>query len=280
MTTTTTTHQDSEQATATLELLQAITSKAALLDDGAAARTTSPSARHVNELDASREHIGDAHVSALAEHILAHDHDQAVWQERPSQALLLAPLFKWLFVLALVFLALGAYRSSIEKAVGPAISLEEWRAFISHKTEAAEAKGRAADALKAKFAQEEAVLMHRSTQWGQVSIASKAAYAMVILAVLALVKRLLQNRCTSYRLSSQRLFIRSGILSRTEVPIEVHRLSNATIHQPFLLRLGGASNLHFNGLSLWGLRNPEVVRDLIRTAGQLEAQRADKFRYR
>jgi hypothetical protein len=48
---------------------------------------------------------------------------------------------------------------------------------------------------------------------------------------------------------------------------------------PFSPRLFGRANL-WVGLWLSGIRNAEAVRDLIRNAGQIEAGRIDKARFR
>jgi uncharacterized membrane protein YdbT with pleckstrin-like domain len=83
-----------------------------------------------------------------------------------------------------------------------------------------------------------------------------------------------------YKMSSQRLMVESGIFSKTTTTYELHTLGSAgQIQSPFFPRLFGRSNL-WVGLWLSGIRNAEAVRDLIRNAGQIEAGRIDKARFR
>ena len=49
-----------------------------------------------------------------------------------------------------------------------------------------------------------------------------------------------------------------------------------------MLRLFGVAHLVIPdpGVTLFGIRNPDDVRGILRTGGQLEAQRIDKIRFR
>jgi hypothetical protein len=99
---------------------------------------------------------------------------------------------------------------------------------------------------------------------------------------LRLLYRFCDLRSTKYRMSSQRLVIDSGVFTRVSVPHEVHLLSDAVVHSPLLLRLFGRGNLTIvdQRISLRAIRNPEAIRDLLRNAGQWEAARLDKIRWR
>jgi hypothetical protein len=70
--------------------------------------------------------------------------------------------------------------------------------------------------------------------------------------------------------------------TRVSVSYEIHQLGDAVIHSPILLRLFSRGNLTITGqqICLSGIRKPEAVRDLLRNAGQGEAQRMDKVRWR
>jgi hypothetical protein len=59
-------------------------------------------------------------------------------------------------------------------------------------------------------------------------------------------------------------------------------MAPAVITRPLLLRLVGTGNLTISPpfIVLRAIRNPEVVRDLIRDFGQSEASRMDKIRWR
>jgi hypothetical protein len=90
----------------------------------------------------------------------------------------------------------------------------------------------------------------------------------------------LRLRSIKYRLSSQRLVIDSGVFTRVSVPYEVHQLGNSIVSSTMLLRMVGRGTVNIGGLSLLGIRNPEAIRDLLRNAGQWEAGRMDKIRWR
>lgn len=111
------------------------------------------------------------------------------------------------------------------------------------------------------------------------------APVLVLIAVAAAIHiacRYCELRTTVYRLSSQRLEITSGFWLRETVTYEVHKLGDASIASPPLLRSAGRSNLVIQtpGITLWGIRSASTVRDLLREAGQIEAGRVDRLRWR
>jgi len=107
-------------------------------------------------------------------------------------------------------------------------------------------------------------------------------WIVAALSALRLLAALVRLKTTHYAASSQRLVVEHGIFATLNVPFELHRLGNAVITKPLLLRPFGISNMTIlpPGISLVGLRNSAYVRDLLRTGGQLEAQRVDKIRWR
>jgi hypothetical protein len=111
---------------------------------------------------------------------------------------------------------------------------------------------------------------------------SFALYSEVLFGflLLRLGYRLLKLKSIKYRMSSQRLVIDSGVFTRVSVPYEVHQLGNAIVSSTMLLRMVGRGTVNLGGLSLQGIRNPEAIRDLLRNAGQWEAGRVDKIRWR
>jgi hypothetical protein len=100
--------------------------------------------------------------------------------------------------------------------------------------------------------------------------------------VLRFLYRFLELRSTRYRMSSQRLVIDRGVFTRVSVPYELHTLGNSVVQSTAVLRMFGRGNLTIvgQGITLRGIRNPEAVRDLLRNAGQWEASRMDKIRWR
>ena len=100
--------------------------------------------------------------------------------------------------------------------------------------------------------------------------------------VLRLFFYLLKLNTTKYSATSQRLIVESGSFHAVNRPYELHQLGDAVIHKPLLLRPFEIANLVIDKprIRLVGLRNAEYVRDILRQGGQLEAQRADKARWR
>ena len=99
---------------------------------------------------------------------------------------------------------------------------------------------------------------------------------------LMLLTYLLGLRSIRYSATSQRLFVEEGLLHAVNQSYELHQLGDAVLTQSFLMRPFGIANLVIAkpSIVLYGLRNAAAVRDLLRTGGQLEAQRANKIRWR
>ncbi len=55
--------------------------------------------------------------------------------------------------------------------------------------------------------------------------------------------RWLQTRCTRYELTTERLIFSRGVLSRTTDQVELYRIRDYRLEQPFFLRLFGLSNV-------------------------------------
>ncbi len=93
--------------------------------------------------------------------------------------------------------------------------------------------------------------------------------------------RWLTLRCTSYVLTSERLRITTGVFSRRSEELELYRVKDLTVEQPFLQRLFGLGRLVLHTsdrtnptLVLPGMRDPEQLRDPVR--GRVEPLRAAK----
>lgn len=84
---------------------------------------------------------------------------------------------------------------------------------------------------------------------------------------------------TRYSMTSQRLMVKTGMFSKRTNAYELHMLTPGSISAPFLLRLCGRAHLYV-GLWLTGIKNAEAVRDMVRNAGQIEANRIEKIRFR
>ena len=113
--------------------------------------------------------------------------------------------------------------------------------------------------------------------------ASGAGTFLLLLLVVAAIHvglRFWEIRSTKYRMTSQRLEVTAGLFNQRTVTFELHQMAAGQITRPFLLRLVKTGNLSIGALQLKAIRNPEVVRDMLRDFGQREASRLDKIRWR
>lgn len=249
-------------------------------------------AKNVREISGTLKSIGDSNVTAAAEYLLGADHEPMVWQESPSLALIVWPILKFLFLTIVAFSAVAYVETIYLSKSGPrptAVEEHQLATDLPSKPAIDQSKKRSKTDIEAAhqarsawnaMAQARENLSKRAAGWASFRWIEWARNGFVGILLLALLERFARIKTTRYRMSTQRLILDRGILSRTSIPIELHKLSGAIIHQPFLLRLFKTSNVHVSGILLEGLRNAELVRDLIRNAGQMEAQRTDKIRWR
>jgi uncharacterized membrane protein YdbT with pleckstrin-like domain len=83
--------------------------------------------------------------------------------------------------------------------------------------------------------------------------------------------RWLKVRCTKFTLSTQRLRIETGILSKQFDDLEIYRVKDITLTQPFIQRIVGlgtvqltTSDVSHPQITLAAIPDPQEVRDLIR----------------
>ncbi len=102
----------------------------------------------------------------------------------------------------------------------------------------------------------------------------------LLLPLLMWVIRWWITKCTSYELTSQRLKIASGILNRKLDELELFRVKDYAMDQPFFLRLVGLGNLTLitsdatsPQVAIRAIPNVEEVREKLRTAVQNERDR-------
>lgn len=93
--------------------------------------------------------------------------------------------------------------------------------------------------------------------------------------------RWLTLRCTSYVLTSERLRINTGVFSRRSEELELYRVKDLTVEQPFFQRLFGLGRLILHTsdrtnptLVLPAMRDVDRLRDTVR--GRVEPLRAAK----
>jgi len=254
--------------------------------------------------------IGDNKVTSRAEEILSATDEDMTWQERPSLALLIPRFLKYAVIMLLVMFLC----SVVDRYAGPSLqqlaedqgsklhsSLQErdTRASRARRLAARRAKAaraaqeQAQSAQKAKEDQADANAANGTdTDNGadddiipvhhQAKVLIDIQYLVGLFLFLKLVWYLVQLLTTKYSASSQRLIVEEGGLHVINRPYELHQLGDAVISKPLITRMFGIGNLTIikPPVVMVGLRNPEYVRDLIRQGGQLEAQRADKIRFR
>ena len=110
----------------------------------------------------------------------------------------------------------------------------------------------------------------------------KGWLAWLLLAPLAAAAgRFWATRCTTYELTTERLMKSSGVFSRRLDNLELYRVRDYTILQPFLMRILGLGNLHLvtsdaanPELSIEAVKEIEIIREQLRKA--VEAARDRK----
>ncbi len=105
-------------------------------------------------------------------------------------------------------------------------------------------------------------------------------YLALIIPLVMWISRWWATKCTTYELTSQRLRIRAGILSKKVDELELFRVRDYTMEQPFLLRLVGLGNMTLitsdatsPTVVMRAIPGIEVVREMLRTAVQNERDR-------
>lgn len=107
------------------------------------------------------------------------------------------------------------------------------------------------------------------------------SFLLLFTAAIHIFLRYYEISRTEYKLSSQRLEVTAGLFNRVTLAHEVHQLGDAVICRPFYLDHFKVANVQIaGGPTLFGVSNPEMVRDVLREFGQIEASRMDKFRWR
>jgi hypothetical protein len=252
-----------------------------------------PATARVDQLQGVLSDIGRNNITARAQQIRYSTDEGMVWQATPSLLLLIPRAVKYaVFMIAIMvacsYLNRQEDRMAAQRAAGPARYSNGQRVQGALTRKA----GKSARSLKPKSeATAEPVAPDAAPQAGPVvdpaaerfhTFLTRVQEGFLGLFVVLLAVYALRLRTTRYSASSQRLIVESGILHSVNRPYEMHILSNAVITRPLLLRLFGTGNIVIGSprVVLLGIRNADLVRDLLRNAGQIEAQRTDKIRWR
>jgi hypothetical protein len=223
----------------------------------------------------SRTDIGNSKVTSVASQILGYDPEAMLWQDSPSPSLMLPSLFKWAVIVVIWLAVLTVLRPSplqVSTTSNPEIQ------------ETVQAKSQKAKKNKLTSSQANNTVAQPKKSGESRSDVYEWTLYLGLLVVLyqffGHAKWFLTLKNISYKLASQRLTIESGIFSKTINSYELHQLGSGQVYKPWNLRLFGRENLYVSGLWLSGIRSAEAVRDLIRNAGQIEASRIEKARFR
>ena len=69
-------------------------------------------------------------------------------------------------------------------------------------------------------------------------------FCWLIVPIFFAVARFLQTRCKVYELTSERLKITQGVFSKATSTVELYRVKDIEVRQPFISRLLGVEDLH------------------------------------
>lgn len=243
--------------------------------------------------------IGNNAITERAEDIRYSSDETMVWQETPSLALLVPRAVKYLIWLAVIFILCAiannvvsgnpSARSALEqngvRTTAPA-ARHAARKAKSRRSAAVPADADAATSPDASTSDaassSDAAPAAPAQPWTLARILFLVKVGFSVLFALLFLNYLFRLKTTKYSASSQRLIVEEGSWHSVNKPYELHQLGDAVIEKPALLRMFNVANLVITKpeVKLIGLRNAEYVRDVLRQGGQLEAQRADKIRWR
>jgi uncharacterized membrane protein YdbT with pleckstrin-like domain len=98
-------------------------------------------------------------------------------------------------------------------------------------------------------------------------------FCWLILPIFIALWSAIKLKSTHYELTSQRLKVYSGVFSRNIDELELYRVRDYNLQQPFFLRLFGRANLHLvtsdtssKNLALMGIAHGQEVREQLRSA--------------
>lgn len=242
--------------------------------------------------------IGDNVITERAEHIRYSNDETMIWQETPSLALLAPRAVRYAIWLIVFFAVCGIANGVLSRNPAARFLLEHNGIRVSsstsgsarhaarrlkngHRASADDAAAASTDqAAPAADADSSDTAEPRGLTLNRIFFLVKCGFAG-LLAILFLAY-LFKLKTTKYSASSQRLIVEEGALHAVNRPYELHQLGDAVILKPMFLRLFNVSNLEITKphIVLYGLRNAEYVRDILRQGGQIEASRVDKIRWR
>lgn len=257
--------------------------------DGLSQVQSIPKIQDIDELVVNESpDIGNARVTSAAQQVLNYDPEALIWQDAPSLSIMYSNVLKWvvIFIIWLIALAMISQASVKAAAEAQAVAAEQTEK-LAKAQEAVGKKKKSKAADEANLAQLKAEQEKAQAKASKPSNTDLTHFLVLLVGVLVftvklfrLIARACSIACTKYSMTSQRLKIESGVFSKVSNVYELHNLGSGQVYAPFFLRFYGRSNLYVSGLWLMGIKNAETVRDLIRNAGQIEAGRFEKARFR
>ncbi|PXX51111.1 PH domain-containing protein [Aquitalea magnusonii] len=246
--------------------------------------------QHIDNISAQKHpDIGNAYVTPIAQHVLDYDPEALIWQDSPSLATMIPSIIKWLFIFIIWFLiqtAMQPIKSNFKNAEAMAASAPTAQPIENKQSKKHQKNTKHSKKAAASIQENESTIATQNTNTPEKNddtwykIVFWSGVIVFTFQIFVHIESAMQIKCTKYRMTSQRLTIQSGILSKNINSYEIHNLGSGQIYSPFTLRIFGVSNLYISGLWLIGIKNAEAVRDLMRNAGQIEASRMEKARFR
>jgi len=254
----------------------------------------------IQSVSGTQLNIGESVVTNRAKTILRTTDEGMAWQESPSLVLLIPKSFKYAVILAvLALLCVWIHARSVKAAAeyipkANPVSVSSPKPGVKHTKKGSHAAAEQGQPVYQPNQAASPSAVDPGSVQGQPSDAQMEHVArldriliegLLVVAGLLLLRLLLyalRLKSTHYSASSQRLFVEEGTFHTVNRTYELHQLGDAVLGKSFLMRPFGVANLAIGAppIMLYGLRNAAAVRDLLRTGGQLEAQRVDKIRWR
>jgi len=91
-------------------------------------------------------------------------------------------------------------------------------------------------------------------------------FCWLIVPIFFALARYLQNRCRIFELTTERLKITQGVFSKATSTVELYRVKDIEMRQPFFSRLLGVENIH---LTTSDISSPTLLLDAIPVAAGL-----------
>ncbi len=108
-----------------------------------------------------------------------------------------------------------------------------------------------------------------------------AFWGLTVVGIVLAMVAILQQKATYYEITSERIRIKQGLLTRRTEETELYRVKDATLIEPFPLRMFGLGHIEISSndenshsIILRGLAHPQSVREALRQS--IEACRERK----